>query len=234
MVLVAAQHCLCSRRPDVNERPIPSKENRRSENASMFASRCVTNSVMTNTSTKKTSEQLPTRHSGSPGAVDGRTLGVAVHQVLACLFEGGELTASPIELRRLIGSHPALATASGVVRQAAKQRLLTASSVYLRLFAPEPDWVFIGAEVPLRRRRADLVWRTPGGIVVDELKAGATGARYERSDLDNQVDGLLAGAREVFGDELRGVRAIVLAAPMRSYELMSDGSRRSFSWGVDE
>jgi hypothetical protein len=154
--------------------------------------------------------------------------------VLASLFEDGALTASPIELRRLIGSHPALASASAVLRQAAKQRLLTACSVYLRLFAPAADWVLVGAEMPLGRRRADLVWRTPGGIVVDELKAGATGARYERGDLDDQIDGLLAGAHEAFGDEVRGVRAIVLAAPMRSYELLSNGSREPFTWGIDK
>jgi hypothetical protein len=189
---------------------------------------------MTNASSKRTTEAAALGDSESADAVDSRTLGVAVHQVLASLFECGDLTASPIELRRLIGCHPTLASASAVLRRAAKQRLLTASSVYLRLFAPAADWVFVGAEVSLGHRRADLVWRTPGGIVVDELKAGATGARYAWGDLDDQVEGLLAGAREAFGDEVRGVRAIVLAAPMRSYELMSDGSRRSFTWGNDD
>jgi hypothetical protein len=189
---------------------------------------------MTNESSKRTTEAAAVGDSESADAVDSSTLGVAVHQVLASLFECGDLTASPIELRRLIGCHPALASATAVLRQAAKQRLLTASSVYLRLFAPAADWLFVGAEVSLGHRRADLVWWTPGGIVVDELKAGATGARYERGDLDDQIDGLLAGAREAFGDEVRGVRAIVLAAPMSSYELMSDGSRRPFIWGIDE
>lgn len=234
MAPFAAERYLCSRSRHVDEQPNASNENRRSENASACGCRCVTNSVMTNASTKRTNEAPAAGVRGPAEAVDNRTLGVAVHQVLASLFEDGALTASPIELRRLIGSHPALASASAVLRQAAKQRLLTACSVYLRLFAPAADWVLVGAEMPLGRRRADLVWRTPGGIVVDELKAGATGARYERGDLDDQIDGLLAGAHEAFGDEVRGVRAIVLAAPMRSYELLSNGSREPFTWGIDK
>jgi hypothetical protein len=232
MVLVAAERCLCSRHPNVDEQPIANENTKRKRERVCCG--CVTNALMTNASPKWTTEAEPAGDRESADGVDRRTLGVAVHQVLASLFEGGELTASPIELRHLIGSHPALAAASAVLRQAAKQRLLTASSVYLRLFAPAADWLFVGAEMPLGRRRADLVWRTPSGFVIDELKAGATGARYERGDLDDQIDGLLAGAHEAFGDEVRAVRAIVLAAPMRSYELLSNGSRRSFTWGLGE
>jgi len=166
------------------------------------------------------------------GVLDGRTMGVEVHRLLGDLFRKGVRRPSPVELRRFVANHPLVNRPEISYRQTARQRLLIPTAIYLRLFAPSDEWEFVGAEVKLGRRRADLVWQSAQGILIDEVKAGAAAARFERDALAEQVKSLVQHGTDAYGDAFLGVRAIVLASPRTSYLARPDGSSRPIVWEV--
>lgn len=107
----------------------------------------------------RTKTENPTKNAGSGargrdtnGVVDGRTAGVAVHRLIAELATSGALALSPVELRRQVATHPSVTSTALPYRQAAKQRLLTAAAIYLRLFPLGAGWRCLGTELPVEDR----------------------------------------------------------------------------------
>ncbi len=175
------------------------------------------------------------RHMSEPtlaeAVTDGRTMGVAVHRLLGDLFASrGTGDVSPTELRRFVATHPLVVSPKIVYRQTAKQRLLVPTAIYLRLFSPGADWKFVGAEITVGRRRADLVWQREGSVMIDELKTGKLADHLQHESLKQQVTDLVAASRDTYGDRLVGVRAIVLASPRASYMVRPDGSVEALQW----
>lgn len=90
--------------------------------------------------------------------------------------------------------------------------LVTAVGSYRNNFR-RANWKLVGYEIAAGPLWLDLLWRTPDGLVADELKMGegyAAGAPAE--DLA-QVRGQCTHAARTWGDEFLGVRLLPLLTP---------------------
>jgi hypothetical protein len=97
---------------------------------------------------------------------------------------------------------------------AARARIASLVGSYFRLFAPDDQSQFLGAEIPLDGAQLDLLFEGLGVIVWgDELK---TGLGESGSDLDDQLRAELSGCASLFGPRFVGIRVLDLAAPSRS------------------
>lgn len=163
--------------------------------------------------------------------LDGRRAGERVHQAVAELLERGERTPSALEvvsLARDIVAVPGLAVS---YRQAAIQRLATATASYFRLFALEPSWRYVGSEIKVARCRYDFVFKHEDGrVIADELKAGRVADRAEAKLADAQIARQLLAGMAKWGEAFLGVRALFLGAPRASFLARPDGERESLKW----
>lgn len=101
--------------------------------------------------------------------------------------------------------------------KAARQRVAGLAAVYYRNFLPPADWVFLGAELPLRGGRVDLAWELPDRrVIVDELKAVGYSDRLLLPETRVQVERYLAAGAERWGGRFAGMRLIALGAPYHS------------------
>jgi hypothetical protein len=110
----------------------------------------------------------------------------------------------------------ALATAAQVGHRTRACRISIAvgAAIYLERFRLPAGWKFDGAEVDLAPgARADVVWSSPAGVVIDEIKTadGRVAGRSSTARAD-QVRRLLDAGTAAFGDRLVGVRLIFLGA----------------------
>lgn len=158
-------------------------------------------------------------------ALDEAAIGQCIHAVVGELLAKGVRTPRPEELLSTVAGNELLQESVAAYRQAAKQRVLSGVSLYFRLFLPASQWRYGGSELQAGPRRLDLIWRHGSGeIMADELKSGRAVGFDSRRSLEAQVAAQVAVGVERFGAEFVGVRAILLAAPRRSYLLRADGT----------
>lgn len=158
-------------------------------------------------------------------ALDETAIGQCIHAVVGELLAEGVWTPSPEKLLSAVAVNPLLRESVAAYRQAAKQRVLSAASLYFRLFLPAAEWRHDGSELRAGARRLDLIWRHPAGeVMADEVKSGRAVSLDARRALESQVAAQVAVGVERFGAEFVGVRAVLLAAPRRSYLLRADGT----------
>lgn len=163
-------------------------------------------------------------------AVNGKRRGIACHQVIASLAD--QRPPSPLTLSRA-ARRAADELTRATYRQAVYQQLVTAAAVYYRLFGLPPSWSLTSLERPLTADtgRVDLVWSSPEGVLIDEIKSGFVSSRETRHELDEQVARYHRAGGVEFGDRFIGVRAIILTAPRRSFLEPRDGSRQRLDIG---
>lgn len=98
---------------------------------------------------------------------------------------------------------------------------------------PPMDWELVGTEVPLGHARADQVWRAPdlkvvenhiGDVVVVEFKTASHRGTVELNDVNDQVNRLMAGALDEYGERLLGVALLALKSKSTSRLYLGDGS----------
>lgn len=162
--------------------------------------------------------------------LDGRKAGERVHEAVARLLERGTRKPSPLEvvsLARDIVASPGLAV---TYRQAAIQRLATATASYFRLFVLDESWQYVGSEVKAARCRYDLVFERDGCVIADELKAGRVADRTELKLTDAQIARQLIAGRAKWSEAFLGVRALFLGAPRASFLARPDGEREPIEW----
>lgn len=157
--------------------------------------------------------------------LDGRSVGAAAHQVIGELLAAGLREPTFEELLAAVGRSQLVREGVASFRQAARQRLITATGVYVRLFVPGREWEFVGREVEVSEARFDLVFRDSDGRVrADEIKAGRLCAEDTRK-LEDQLGRQLDGGRARWEESFVGVRALLLWAPVRSFLARPDGER---------
>lgn len=161
----------------------------------------------------------------SSNTIDGRQVGLAVHLVIAELMREGRRQPTLQELLIVAAGSALMRKRVGSYRQAARQRLLTATSVYLRYFVPGPEWRFVGSEVAVPGARLDLVFEAVDGrVMADEIKTGRLSAT-EQAGFEEQIQRQLRGGGELYGTDFAGVRGLLLWAPSRSFIAHADGQR---------
>jgi hypothetical protein len=134
------------------------------------------------------------------------------------------------EIMKLVGRHRLLQTVIQY-RQAAKQKLVGAVAVYFRLFALDEEWHFVGAEVPVRGSRVDLVFEGKDDrVLVDELKTGRIQTVEEKRAAEEQLRRHVAAGAAEYGARFAGVRQLWLGAPARSMWAKPDGSSETLTW----
>lgn len=161
----------------------------------------------------------PARHNES-------RIGEGIERVCAALLRADQTDPSPEDILSFAARDPLLSLPH-VYRLAARQKLVTGITIYFQVLAPDPSvWRFAGNQVPLARKRADLLFEGENGdLLLDEIKAGVvTGPRDP--GLNQQIEDLLQAGRGIYGDRLQGVRAILLSAPFQSFLLTPTGERR--------
>jgi hypothetical protein len=165
----------------------------------------------------------------APGHMDKKQVGALAHALIAGLLTDGYRAPSP---ERISVSAAALPGLSDVVtfRLAVRQRALTAAAVYFRLFVPDRHWVFEGAELRGPNARFDLVWRSAGGVIVDELKTGRSATRGEIAAVREQAARELRAGAGMFGEDFLGVRVVSLGAPRTSFFTGLDGRTSPVEW----
>jgi hypothetical protein len=158
--------------------------------------------------------------------IDGRKAGERVHLTVARLLERGIRQPTPIEVIALARDSVAEPGMPVTYRQAAIQRLATATASYFRLFSLDKTWSYLGSEIKAARCRYDLVFESVNGeIVVDELKEGRVADRVDLKLADVQVARQLAAGAAKWGKDFVGIRAIFLGAPRSSYLAWPGGQR---------
>ncbi len=144
-------------------------------------------------------------------AINPSENGTAAHAVIASLV-AQTLQPSPSEIVRVCAQHPSACRGSIARRMMVRARLVAASSSYFFNYPPGADWVFVGSEVRLDGARIDLLWKTPAGYVIDELKTSGLGG-IDDPKIAAQVERELAAGRAAFGAAFYGVRLLHLGAP---------------------
>lgn len=114
--------------------------------------------------------------------------------------------------------------------RAARIAAAAAAAVYVDRFLPTSDWELLGSEFILGCARADLVWASALGILVDELKtADARTAGRASGRTHAQTDTYRTAATQLFGERFLGVRLIYLAAASHSVLVLPNGGRSPLS-----
>ena len=165
----------------------------------------------------------------APGHVDRRRVGALTHALIAGLLADGCCAPSPQRISAAAAALPGLSEIP-TFRLAVRQRALTAAAVYFRLFVPDSDWVFEGAELRGPSARFDLVWRSAAGVIVDELKTGRSATRSEVAAVREQAARELRAGAAVFGKDFLGVRVVSLGAPGTSFFASLDGRTTPVEW----
>jgi len=151
------------------------------------------------------------------GTLNGRRAGEVAHRIIGEFVQSGIYLPTPAQIAAVVANHPETKRAV-VYRQAARQRLATAVSLYFRLFGPDPTWELLGVEVSASRSRFDLVWELlRGRVIADELKTGLFITPDEATALHAQVERLRSAGVRKYGEQFAGVRVLLLSAPRLSY-----------------
>jgi hypothetical protein len=110
----------------------------------------------------------------------------------------------------------------GTIASQVRTACVTQAAVYLKRVRPTA-WDLVGAEVPVGRAVADLVWTdaVSGDVVIDEIKTGGSG--IDDPTVKSQVRRLHAGGQERWGDQFAGVRLIPMQALARTAVWCVDG-----------
>lgn len=161
--------------------------------------------------------------------VDGRRIGQLAHVIIGELLSAGLRRPSPREIWSVVAGHSVFERCR--YRQAARQQLIAAASVYFRLFEPGDDWSVEQLELLSDRTRFDVVWRSGDSWRVDEIKSGRVGTVLERNQLDDQLKRQLAAGVQRWEESFSGVRVVILGAPSSSFVATPDGERVPVSWG---
>lgn len=165
----------------------------------------------------------------APGHVDKARVGAFAHALIAGLLAGGQRDPSPERIASASARLPGLADV-GSYRVAVRQRTTTSAALYFRLFVPGDEWTFEGAELRGLSARFDLVWRSPAGVVVDELKSGRGATRRALAELREQTARETRAGASMFGEQFLGVRAVILGAPRTSFFADRDGGCATLEW----
>lgn len=149
-------------------------------------------------------------------------VGARIHVAVArCAAEGAD-PMGPAGMRiiaPLVADVP-----DGPARRAVLQQTRAAASVYFRLLLPPPGWRGPEAEVPLGAGRADLVWASPAGFLVDEVKSGPWWlAPPGRASALGQVERYRRAGVSAWGRRFAGVRLCSTAGPSRSLLVLPGG-----------
>jgi hypothetical protein len=160
-----------------------------------------------------------------PAPHDVREIGRATHRVIAHLVDEGHRAPSGDDIRTTVLSEPA-AGLPHVYGLAARRRISAAVSLYFRHFVPGPHWRFLGAELRVPGACLDLVFsHGREGVLADELKTGLAAADGQDQGLEGQLVRALSGGSAMFGRRFRGIRVLLLAAPLRSFVALPSGDR---------
>ena len=135
--------------------------------------------------------------------------GTAIHRAVAlAIAEGVDSGAALSAIVRRVLAQPS----SGRLDRASYISVLSGASAYLARGHPGSSWHLLGSEVRLGRAIADLVFLSGPGlrpvVLVDELKTGMTWSALSSPRTIDQLERLLVGARETWGDGLIGVRLV--------------------------
>ena len=148
--------------------------------------------------------------------ISGREAGRLVHVAIAELLSQGHTAPTMSDMLGVIV--PLVENRVSGYRQAGKVALLSGTAVYFRRFLPPAPWRFEAAEVVVPGARLDLLFRDDADrYFSDEVKTGQVARSCDRTDLEEQVERGLRGARAKFGDSFLGIRAAILGAPGTSY-----------------
>jgi hypothetical protein len=99
---------------------------------------------------------------------------------------------------------------------------------YLRHFMPPAEWHLLDAEMTIAEGRIDIAWRTPHGVVWDEIKAGGRRARGGPGPQLRQAQRYASAGRLLHPDFL-GVRLLYLGAWRRSLFITPGGAEISLT-----
>ena len=165
--------------------------------------------------------------------LDGRKMGIRVHKLIGAMAEAGVREPDPATVIDWVSRQEYPAQASYLL--SARQRLITAASIYFRLYE-EPSWQLIGTEVSVRTCRFDLVWRTSDGAVIcDEIKSGRVGVELSRRRIDEQAQRQVDNGRKEWGEDFGGVRVLFTYWPRQSFLALPTGEiELLFPEGDDE
>lgn len=165
----------------------------------------------------------------APGHIDRRRVGALTHALIAGLLADGQRAPSPACISAEAAALPGLAEIAKF-RLAVRQRALTGAAIYFRLFVPDREWAFEGAEVPGPNARFDFVWRSADGVIIDELKTGRVATRREIAAVHEQAAREMHAGAAVFGEDFLGVRVLSLGAPRTSFFTGRDGGTAPVEW----
>lgn len=155
---------------------------------------------------------------------DGRKIGHAVHIGIAIVAKQ-TLRPEPSEIIEVAAQ--AVRELTIPYRQAALARLVSSISLYFRLYSPDFDWQFVGAEVLIAPRvRVDLLWWCDEvGFIADEVKSGDVRSAEALDALRSQTEAHRSACLARFGDGFAGVREALLVNPEIACSIAPDGTR---------
>jgi hypothetical protein len=166
---------------------------------------------------------LPSHGGQTGGPFDGRRTGLLAHQAIAGLLADGirqPTTEQLLSTAALVSAEPAV-----IYRQNAVQRLVTASAVYFRLFAPPAAVALVGTEVRIRGACFDVVWELrDGSIGADEIKTGRVANAVARDEFMAQTLRQARAGQRRWGTRFRCVRCLLLGEPALSWSIDPDGA----------
>ena len=148
-------------------------------------------------------------------------MGLRIHRLIAAMAEAGVRTPDPTTVIEWVSRQEYPAQASYLL--GARQRLITAASVYYR-FYEEPTWELVGSEVSVGNCRFDLVWRTEtDSVVCDEIKSGRAGVEVSQRRIAEQVKRQIENGLKEWGTSFGGVRVLFTYWPRQSHLVRPDG-----------
>lgn len=107
----------------------------------------------------------------------------------------------------------------------ARAQITSLACAYLHRYAPGPDAEYLGAEIPFKGGRVDLVWSVPGlGVVIDELKTTAWVRLSVDATMLAQPQRYRKFGAEKWGSGFAGVRFLPLRNPGEARFISADGS----------
>lgn len=153
------------------------------------------------------------------------------HVLIGSLLESGVRTVDPKVIAQAVRALP-LDEVPTVHPYAVAQQLSVTAAVYLRLFAPDVPWKLKHREHGAYGCRFDLVFSSPRGVFVDEIKTARLDGALERVALTEQVARELRAGARTWRSRFRGVRVVVLGAPRQSTFHAVDGTIEPVAWGA--
>lgn len=172
------------------------------------------------------------RRSGGPQAepVDGCEFASAARVAIGELLAAGVRAPTAEQILRFAGRHRLPRGYRGY-RLPMRLRLTAGIAVFFRFFVLDDRWLFVGANVAVRRRRFDLVFESSDGeVLADEVEADRIETADHRKAADERLRLDLAAGTATYGGRFVGVRQLWLGAPAASSWVRPDGSREALTW----